>query len=237
MTAIADGYTCGPLYNSFSRIEYFTKVKVIEKKLIEHIDTCINGRIIAHPVEYHYKCRLTENIYGYITDTIFNVTYSDPQFREYDDSCKITRSYWILTSCRGLEKELNIDDEAYLCFDQFYQILSTIITLTEMDKFLISHLVELKKVDKHKLALDNSNAIGDTQSNEFCQLRLHYDSSVENYIPTISILHNEVITTYLCKPIKELNNIDSNIAWRFKITRKKISLYCKQKKYSLYIDN
>jgi hypothetical protein len=235
MIAIADGYTCGPLYNSFSRIEYFTKVKVIEKKLIENIDTCIKGKTIVHPTKYQYKCRLIENIYGNITDSIFSLTYSDPQFLEYDDSCNIIRSYWILTSCRGVEKVLNINDEVYLCFDHFHQIIAAIITLTEMDKFLINYLEELKKIDKYKLALDNSKAIGVNASNEFCQLRLTYESSIENYIPTVVVLHNREFTTYIGKPSRELSSIDSNFVWKFEITRKKIILYCKQKRYKLYI--
>jgi hypothetical protein len=235
LTAIADGYIGAPLYQSLSRIDYFTKVKILEKKIIENIDTCINGKIINNPPKYHYKCRLIDNVYGNVTDSILNLTYSDPQFHEYDDSCNITVSYWIITYCRGIEKELVTDDVVYVCFDQFHQIISAIKTLTEMDKFLINHLVELKKVDKFKLGIENSNAIGKTKSNEFCQLKLNYESSVENYIPSVKHLHNNVITKYICKPTKELGNIDSNTVWEFKITRKKIIIYCKQKKYSLYI--
>lgn len=233
--AKSDGYLSYPWFCSFSHIEYFTKVTILEKSLVENVDTCINGKIIIHPTSYNYKCRLVENLYGVETDSIFYVTYSDPEIYEYNDSCEVTISYWLLTSLTGIERDLNIGEEVYFCFGYYNRVIAAIRTLSELDIFLVKNIKELKNNDRNKLWVENSKAIGKTRSNEFCKLQLTSESSINEDIPTVILLRNGEVFRYSVYPLKKLTEINPGILWEFKISKNKIIIKSKHKKYKLHI--
>jgi len=233
--AYTHGIIGKPLFYSISQIEYIANSTILEKIVINNFDTCLNGKIIKLPAQYIYKCRLIQNFYGNITDSILNLSFIEPQLEEYDDSCNLIGKYWFITSFSGIEDKLIVGDNVLLCFDSFHQIIAVRKTISNLDNFIINHFDNLKEIDKTICRGINIYAIGETKNSELCILKFFSKSSDEENIAEILVYKDNEFKKYYKRPKILLENIDSNILWKFTIKRQKFIICNSKNKYILPI--
>ncbi len=235
-------YLSGPLYYGIQHTDNIIKATILDRTQIDNSDTCKNGKVVKLPPQFIYKCHLIENIYGNVTDSVLNLTYSDPTIEEYDDSCNVIATFQIIAALGGCEANLNAGDVVFLLFDRFNQIVAARRVLTDLDILVLHHFADLKKMDKSCTGY-KIKALGKTKSSKLCILSLSYESSVNDYIPTVFILNNNGTYKYRTYPYrqvimdKKLENINPNIVWTFRVKEREIVINDKWERYKLPIVN